>query len=252
MAIKAKVKLADGTEVEGDLASPPSGFLSEEQLQSELGRRERSVRRAARDELLDDPDFKAAFMAKHGLKVPVAGDPSGRPDPEVLKALERDLEETKVKPVVARAEKAEERVKKLARRTIVGDIVRAAREAGVNPILLKSVDGNEPPIVASIIGRVEIDLETDEPVAMSGDRPRMSTKGIEGRPYMGMSELFETMRANDQYSDLFVAENQGGAGVGRGASGAGNRPGVVFADDKIGIARNAEAIAKGTKVVVAR
>lgn len=216
--VKAKKK-DDGTEVEVEL---PSGYglrseiieEMQESVDKDVGKRIAKAREKALAEALDDAEFRTSALAH--WKIDPDAKPlkeGGKPTREQIDALTAEIESTKVKPVMEKLTKAEQRIQNLLGRDLDAAIIRAATQHGVKKMLLKSVDGGVAPIVAMTRQKFGLDEESDSWLVKKGDRFALSAKEAKdgSGQFMGVEEQFETMKANPDYADLFEDQRQEGS-----------------------------------------
>lgn len=233
--MKVKVTTADGSTVEGVLASitdpsdPPEGILLEDDFETKFNerftRRASSLERKALEKAMADPAFKEQALTAWGINLAELAK-GGEVNAEKLNKAMEEWRKRELEPVVAERDGLKGRVESFLAKKLDSDILAAAREVGIKKAFLAALTpGATPMIVAALRGQFGYDPEHDEFFEKDPKRQgefAFSSKPTEGQPYRTIAErlrLFAEDKANADYLEApqkARGPNLQGAGGGRG------------------------------------
>ncbi len=173
-------------------------------------------------ELLDDPEFRTQAQEKWGLN---PNQTAQQLQDQVNKA-KLEVTERQLKPLQKQLETESAKVKKLLTKQLEGQIVSAAAEAGIDPLLLKAANkGGTPMIVSMLRDSFDFDPELDAHFAKGPNGFAYSTSGE--TPYQTPLE-FITNWANGDGKAFVKSQRQSGSADGQDLKNQGSSaPGVV-------------------------
>lgn len=189
-------------------------------FKKELQRRTKSAVSRREAELLDDEDFVAKVLAKHGRAAGTQGDQGDgtKLTPEQREKLAEDIRKAEVLPLQEQLGTASKSLQALRTKTLDAEIKDAGADL-LKPEFLKKVGTKPAPLIAALRDEFKWDDEAEEFYAVDEDGEfRFSAKKSGG--YMTVAERLEEFARDRDNADFVVAQRQDGARTGRPGKGA--------------------------------
>lgn len=207
------VKLPEGYRVlaPGDV---PDGYYTKDTLDATV---DASWKKKFK-KLQSDPTEARAIFEAHGVPLDDEGNiafPEAKDvdEDQIRERIKTTLYNEQVKPKEEKIKALEERASKLLTARKRGQILAAARKAGVQDFLLESpAEGQVEPIVNLIDPYLGYDDDRDVFAVKDGEGFAPSSK--EGKPWADESDLFDRLKKNDAWKHIFRNNQPGNTGLG--------------------------------------